>query len=142
MEKRTLAPPGWRRPAPIWAGSRCGIVDRNRWGVTRHTRLVCRHRGWIRLHHIIARSARHAVLVRAVVNRRCAAAEIVMRGRRRGGPLQRARFPRIVAGLLSVVHAPEEVEDEKALRSDGAEGGKGDARIERNHVLQIIQLDE
>src|ERR1700720_4803735 len=96
----------------------CGIVKGNRRRVTGHKGLVCRHYRGIVLHHIIARRARHAVFVRPIVNHGRMSAEIVVRRGRRGGPLESGGFPRIVAGLLAVLHAPEQIEKENELASD------------------------
>ena len=41
--------------------------------------------------------------------------EISVRRRRRRGPLQRGRFPRIVVHLLAAPDAPEEINDERDL---------------------------
>src|ERR1700682_2398907 len=60
----------------------------------RHDRRIC-------LHHIVARGARPAVLVRAVVDHRHVAAKIVVRRWRGRRPFQRRGFPGIVAGLLA-----------------------------------------
>src|SRR6202011_1077306 len=108
-----------RRAMSISSRGSSGIVKGNGWRVTGHKRLVCRHCRGIILHHIIARRARHAVFVRPVVNHGCMSAEIVVRRGRRGGPLESGGFPRIVAGLRAVLHAPEQIEKKNELASDG-----------------------
>src|ERR1700676_5116639 len=72
--------------------------------------LVRRHGCRVRLHHVIARRARHAVLVRTVVNHGRASSEIVMGRRRFGRPFERRCFPRVVSRLLPGLHAPKQVE--------------------------------
>src|SRR5690349_11167489 len=59
-----------------------------------------RNRG-ICLHHVIFRGARHSILVRTVVYHRSYTAKIIVRRRSGCRPLQRRRFPWIVAGLLA-----------------------------------------
>src|SRR5256885_2210995 len=92
--------------------------------------LVRFHFQRIRLHHKIAGRARHAVLVRSVVNHRRSPAKVVMGWRRRGSPFERGRFPGIIAGLLAVFHAPKEVEEKYELSRDGNKGDVGDELLE------------
>src|ERR1700740_2705256 len=102
--------------------------------------LVCRHRCWIALHHIIARSPRHAVFIRAVVNRRASPTKIVMRRWRPRRPLKRGRLPRIVTRLLPVLHAPEQIEEKDKLRPDRDEGYVSDELLERQQRMKKSQL--
>src|SRR5260370_13363907 len=77
----------------------------------------------MRLHHEVFRCTGHAILVRSVVNDGRFSAEIVMRRRRRGDPLQSCGFPRIVGGSLALGHAPEKIEQEDELAAAGYERG-------------------
>src|SRR5207245_11802798 len=83
-------------PMSAWRGHSCPRVF-----------LMSRRRRWIRLHRVIPRRPGNAVLIRPVVHNRRASTEIVMRWRRCRCPLQRGGFPRIVAGLFALLHAPE-----------------------------------
>src|SRR5207302_7403873 len=72
----------------------------------------------IGLHHVIAGRAGHAVLIRTIVDDGRASAKIVVRWRRRRGPLEGSRFPRIVAGLRPLEHAPKEIHKKDQLTGD------------------------
>src|SRR5258708_3121281 len=102
--------------------------------------LVGPHSCGIGLHHIIAGRARHAVFVRAVVNRRCMSAKIVVRRRRRRRPLERGRLPRIVTRLLPVFHAPEQIEEKDELRPNGDERHISDELLKRQQRMKKRQL--
>src|SRR5215469_5284917 len=99
------------------------------------TGLVSRGHGRIGLHYEIARRAGHAVLIRTVVDHRRDAAEIVVRRGRGRDPFESCRFPRIVAGLLTFLHAPEEVENENKLTGDGDKGCEADEFLDRSQLM-------
>src|ERR1039457_7265790 len=70
-------------------------------------------------HDEVARRAGHAVFVRAMIHHWVLAAEVVKGRRRRHGPLQRGRFPRVHGRLLAAFHAPEKINEEEDLRRRG-----------------------
>src|ERR1700736_4074930 len=131
-----------RRDMFISSRGSSGIVKGSGWRVTGHKGLVCRHCRGIILHHIIAWRARYAVFVRPVVNHGRMSAEIVVRRGSRGGPLESGGFPRIVAGLLAVLHAPEQVEQENELASDGYDCRVRDEFLQRDQIAKIGELGE
>src|ERR1700680_4642250 len=64
----------------------------------------------------VGRCARHAEFIRSAVHARKMPAEIVGRRRRGGGPFERRRVPGIVGRLLTLLQAPEEIDEEENLR--------------------------
>src|SRR5215470_11626588 len=88
----------------------------------------------IRLHHEILRRSRYAILIRPIVHDWSLPAEVVMRWRSRSRPLKRRRVPRVVAGLRTFEHAPEQIDHENELRRDR------DERRVRHESLQWQQL--
>ena len=63
--------------------------------------------------------------------------KIAMRRRRRGGPLERIRFPRIVACGLSTKQAPEKVDDEEELRRKETKGRDAHHAVEPADMSQM-----
>ena len=86
--------------------------------------------------------AGHAVLIRPVVHNRRVAAEVVVRRRCSGGPFQCSGFPRIVARLRPLLHAPEQIDHEDELGRDGDERRIGHELIAAASALQVGQLRE
>src|SRR5580698_4747217 len=96
--------------------------------------LVCLRDCRIGLHYEIARGARYAVFVGAVVDHGNVTAEIIVRRWSRGSPLEGCGFPGIVTGFLAVLHAPEKIEQENELAGDGNERGVGHECLQPNQV--------
>src|ERR1700720_2251578 len=85
------------------------------------------------LHNVVASRTLDPILVGIVVNHGKVIAEIVMRGRGGGrAPLQRSRFPRIIAGWRASEPAVDQVIHKDQLGSAGDEGGDGDELMHRN----------
>src|SRR5271168_591013 len=124
------------KPLPdrsTWAVSAADVV-----GMLAICVLVCRPYRWISLHHEIARCAWDAVFIRPVVNDGNVTAEIVVRGRRCGGPFESCGLPGIVAGFFSEFHAPEEIKQEDELAGDRNEGGVGHECLQPNQIVQVF----
>ena len=95
---------------------------------------------WIGLHHIILGGSRDAVFIWAMVNHRDLAAKVVMRRRRRNGPLQRRGFPRIVGGLFSLEQTPEEIDQKDDLGRGGDDGRDGNENVIGLSARQILKF--
>ena len=82
------------------------------------------------LHHVVRRGVGVAVLVRPAVDLRDLAGPVAVRRRRGRRPLQAVRLPRVLAGLLALERAPEEVHEEDELRGAQDEGADGDELVD------------
>src|SRR5450432_1008640 len=80
------------------------------------------------LHREILRPARQAVFVGSAIGD-WRGEEISVWRRRRRGPLQGGRFPRIDPDLLTVPNAPEEIDDERNLRDAHRPGSDRDRQV-------------
>src|SRR5450759_974928 len=89
------------------------------------------------LRDIIIRRAWHAEFIRSVIHDWFMAAKIIMRWRRRDGPLESRRMPWIFfLGFLPRKQAPDDVEQEEELRPD-----RDNRRISDKHMnwLQLLK---
>src|SRR5580765_886632 len=80
------------------------------------------------LHREILFATGQAILVGSTVGNR-GDDKVPMERRRRRGPLQGGRFPRIVVNLLSFSNAPEKIDDERDLGQAHNPGGDGNWQI-------------
>src|SRR5947199_10717947 len=103
---------------------------------------LSRRRRRIGLHNVVARSARHAVLVWSMIHDRRMPAEIVVRWRRGCSPLQRRRLPWIVRSFWPLLHAPEQVEQEHELEANGNERGIRHKGLKWDQLLLVRNLGE
>ena len=72
-----------------------------------------------------------------MVHHRSMAAKVIVRRRRRCRPFQRRGFPRIIARLRPLEHAPEQIEHEYKLEPDGDERRIRHELLHRNQIMQI-----
>src|SRR4029077_14250576 len=92
------------------------------------------------LHDVVARRSRNPIFIRTVAHHGRVSAKVVVRRRRGRGPLERGGFPGIVRRLGSLEDAPEEVDYEHQLCSDGDDGAVSDELVQRDQVLEIRDL--
>src|ERR1700736_4544180 len=123
------------------------------WFLERHSRAlvfgqmpalisVRRHGRRVGLHYVVLWRSRNAVLVRTVMHERGATTKVVMRGRRSSGPFERSRFPRVIAGLRTLLHAPEQIDYEDELSANRYKCRISNERVQRNQMVQIGNLSE
>ena len=72
-----------------------------------------------------------------MIHHRSHAAKIIVRRRRRRSPFQRRRFPRIIARLRPLEHAPEKIDHKNKLRRNRDDGCVGHELVNRHQLLQV-----
>src|SRR5208282_4185852 len=91
------------------------------------------------LHYVISACTLDAVLIRIVINDWHLVAKVVMRRRRRGAPLERCAFPRIIRWSHgSFETAVDQVVNENQLDESGDESGNRDELMNRDERDQVI----
>src|SRR5208283_1337376 len=92
-----------------------------------------------RLHQVVGRRTLDSVLIRIVIDHRMHSAEIIeWWRRRRRGPLERCRLPRIGRRWRALETAVNQVEEEDQLHSASEQRGVGDEFVhwqERNQEI-------
>src|SRR5574339_595100 len=114
-------PPSPPEPPLPWAGASGGRLPPWWTGDCSSARAVMplmarRHPGGLVLHHVVARRVGVTVLVRPAMDLGDGAHPVAVRRGRLGRPLQAVGVPRVLAGLLALERAPEEVHEEDELR--------------------------
>src|ERR1700675_647442 len=93
------------------------------------------------LHHVVANRTLDTILIGIVVNHRMFAPKIVPGWRRRGTPLQRSGFPRIVRRRLAPKAAVNQVVNKNKLGSAGDQGSDSDPTMHRDQRLQVVKYE-
>ena len=90
----------------------------------------------------VFRVAGDAVFVRAVVDDGFMAGEIVPRRRRRNGPFESSRAPRINFRALAELETPQKIEQENKLRGDGGKGYPGNELLHGEQIFEVGHAGE